>query len=69
MILEGKIIKKNKCFGTIECDKKEYNFPLEIVYGESINIGDKVKFLIENDVLKIVTKYEVLELEEYLNVD
>ena len=34
-----------------------------------INKNDRVKVRFENDIPKIITKYEVLELEEYLDVD
>lgn len=69
MIVEGIIIKKDDCFGTVETENEVYKFPLEIVYGDKISVGDKVKVRLEEDIPKIITKYEIVELEEFLDVD
>lgn len=69
MILEGVVEKKDNYFGVCNVDGKLYKFPLCIVYGSMIDINDHVKIRIENNIPKIVTKYEIIELEEFLNVD
>lgn len=69
MILEGVVEKKDNYFGVCNVDGKLYEFPLCIVYGSMIDINDHVKIRIENNIPKIVTKYEIIELEEFLNVD
>ena len=69
MILEGSIVDINNCFGKVEVNNKIYDFPLEIVYGDILKKNDIVKVRFENDIPKIITKYEILELEEYLDVD
>lgn len=69
MILEGSIVDINNCFGKVEVNNEIYDFPLEIVYGDILNKNDIVKVRFENDIPKIITKYEILELEEYLDVD
>lgn len=69
MVLEGNIVDINNCFGEVLINEKIYKFSLDIVYGDMINKNDRVKVRFENDIPKIITKYEILELEEYLDVD
>ena len=69
MILEGKIIDINECFGTVEIGDIKYTFSLNLVYGDKIEIGNLVKVRLENGIVKIVKKYEIVELEEFLDVD
>ena len=69
MILEGKIIDINECFGIVEIDDNKYKFSLNLVYGDKIEIGNLVKVRLEDGIVKIVNKYEVVELEEFLDVD
>lgn len=69
MILEGNVISIDKCFGKVLVGSREYFFPLEIVYGDKIEVGDRVKIRIDNDFPSVVTKYEIIELEEFLDVD
>ena len=69
MVLEGNIVDINNCFGEVLINKKIYKFSLDIVYGDMINKNDRVKVRFENNIPKIITKYEILELEEYLDVD
>ena len=69
MVLEGNIVDINKCFGEVLINEKVYKFSLDIVYGDMINKNDRVKVRFENNIPKIITKYEILELEEYLDVD
>lgn len=69
MVLEGNIVDINKCFGEVLINEKIYKFSLDIVYGDMINKNDRVKVRFENNIPKIITKYEILELEEYLDVD
>ncbi len=69
MVLEGNIVDINNCFGEVLINEKVYKFSLDIVYGDMINKNDRVKVRFENNIPKIITKYEILELEEYLDVD
>lgn len=69
MVLEGNIVDINNCFGEVLINEKIYKFSLDIVYGDMINKNDRVKVRFENNIPKIITKYEILELEEYLDVD
>lgn len=69
MVSEGNIVDINNCFGEVLINEKIYKFSLDIVYGDMINKNDRVKVRFENDIPKIITKYEILELEEYLDVD
>lgn len=69
MILEGKIIDINECFGIVEIGDNKYKFSLNLVYGDKIEIGNLVKVRLENGIVKIVNKYEIVELEEFLDVD
>lgn len=69
MILEGKIIDINECFGIVEIGDIKYKFPLNIVFGEKIETGNLVKVRLEDGIVKIVNKYEIVELEEFLDVD
>ena len=69
MVLEGNIVDIIMCFGEVLINEKIYKFPLDIVYGDMINKNDRVKVRFENNIPKIITKYEILELEEYLDVD
>lgn len=69
MIKEGEIIDINNCFGEVKIDNKIYKFSTDIIYGDIINKNDIVKVRLEDDLPKIITKFELLELEEYLDVD
>ena len=69
MVLEGNIVDINNCFGEVLINEKIYKISLDIVYGDMINKNDRVKVRFENNIPKIITKYEILELEEYLDVD
>ena len=69
MILEGKIIDINECFGIVEIGDIKYKFPLNVVFGDKIKTGNLVKVRLEDGIVKIVNKYEIVELEEFLDVD
>lgn len=69
MIKEGIVEKIDNCFGTFKSDDKIYKFSLDIVYGNKITEGDNIKVRFDGDIPKIITKYEIIELEEILDVD
>lgn len=69
MVLDGIVKKIDNCYGICEVNDKLYKFPLNIVYGNMISVNDHIKIRFDDDIPKIVTKYEIIELEEFLNVD
>lgn len=65
--LEGVVKCINDYYGIIECDEKQYKFDTKVIYGNRIFVKDKVIFLLEDDVVKMVT-FNKEEVEEILDV-
>ena len=65
--LKGVVKYINDYYGIIICDDFEYRFSTDVIYGNRIFVNDRVIFLLEENVVKMVT-FDTEVVEEILDV-
>lgn len=65
--LKGTLKYINDYYGIIESDNFEYRFRVDVIYGNRIFVSDRVIFLLEDNVVKMVM-FDTEEVEEILDV-